>query len=344
VLYLPSLGACMAAALALEAACRRLADPISRRHCSAWPASPVAARRVAMCAAVALLCAPLAWQCARFATTWTEGVALWGHALAVQEARGARLTGGATTSAMCEYGMQLSWASRHREAEAALERPVAEAEALAAEAARKAGGNQRTAAEEPWGARGSLDMCGYMPLSLVLRLNGEPRRALAVAERCEQLVRELRLEGAAGGRETLSRCLSAKAMALYDVDRPQAAPTLQRALEMGRDPAGQIRDGARYREIQGDVGRYGEMGRDPAGQIRDGARYREIQGDVGRYGEMGRDPAGQIRVGALLNVIRVSANPHPNPHPHPHPNPNPNPNQARYSTSPPSSSPCCPPL
>jgi hypothetical protein len=239
-----------------------------------------------MCAAVVLLCLPLAWQCARFATTWTEGVALWGHALAVQEARGARLTGGATTSAMCEYGMQLSWAGRNREAEAALARPVAEAEALAAEAARKAGGNQRTAAEEPWGARGSLDMCGYMPLSLVLRLNGEPRRALAVAERCEQLVRELRLEGAAGGRKTLSRCLSAKAMALYDVDRPQAAPTLQRALEMGRDPAGQIRDGA------------------------------------------------------LLNVIRVSANPHPNPHPHP----NPNPNQARYSTSPPSSSPCSPPL
>ena len=286
MLYLPALGACMAAALALQAACRRLADPISRRHCSAWPASPLAARRVALCAAVALLCAPLAWQCARFATTWTEGVALWGHALAVQEARGARLTGGATTSAMCEYGMQLSWASRHSEAEAALERPVAEAEALAAEAARKAGGNQRTAAEEPWGARGSLDMCGYMPLSLVLRLNGEPRRALAVAERCEQMVRELRLEGAAGGRKTLSRCLSAKAMALYDVDRPQAAPTLQRALEMGRDPAGQIRDGA------------------------------------------------------LLNVIRVSANPHPNPHPHP----NPNPNQARYSTSPPSSSPCSPPL
>ena len=104
------------------------------------------------------------------------------------------------------------------------------------------------------------------------------------AERCEQLVRELWLEGAAGGRQTLSRCLSAKAMALYDVDRPQAAPTLQRALEMGRDPAGQISDGA------------------------------------------------------LLNVIRVSANPNP------HPNPNPNPNQARYSTSPPSSSPCCHPL
>jgi len=237
-----------------------------------------------MCAAVALLCTPLTWQCARFATTWTEGVALWGHALAVQEARGARLAGGATTSAMCEYGMQLSWAARNREAEAALARPVAEAEALAAEAARKAGGSQREAGEEPWGARGALDMCGYMPLSLVLRLNGEPRRALAVAERCEQLVRELRLEGAAGGRQTLSRCLSAKAMALYDVDRPQAAPTLQRALELGRDFAGQISDGA------------------------------------------------------LLNVIRVSANPKP------HPNPNPNPNQARYSTSPPSSSPCCHPL
>ena len=98
--------------------------------------------------------------------------------------------------------------------------------------------------EEPWGARGPLDLCGYMPLSLVLRINGEPRRALAVAERCVHLVHELRLASSAGGRKTLSRCLSAKAMALYDVDRPQAGPTLQRALEAGRDAAGQVTDGA----------------------------------------------------------------------------------------------------
>jgi hypothetical protein len=30
--------------------------------------------------------------------------------------------------------------------------------------------------------------CGYMPLSLVLRINGEPHRALAVAERCVHLM------------------------------------------------------------------------------------------------------------------------------------------------------------
>jgi len=33
-------------------------------------------------------------------------------------------------------------------------------------------------------------------------------------------------------------------MALYDVDRPQAGPTLQRALEAGRDAQGQLTDGA----------------------------------------------------------------------------------------------------
>ena len=54
----------------------------------------------------------------------------------------------------------------------------------------------------------------------------------------------LRLASSAGGRKTLSRCLSGKAMALYDVDRPQAGPTLQRALEAGRDAAGQVTDGA----------------------------------------------------------------------------------------------------
>ena len=65
--------------------------------------------------------------------------------------------------------MQLSWANRHREAEVALERPVAEAEAVAeaavAAAAAAAGGPRPSAGEEPWGMRGSLDMCGDLPLS-----------------------------------------------------------------------------------------------------------------------------------------------------------------------------------
>ena len=113
--------------------------------------------------------------------------------------------------------MQLSWAGRHLEAEAALHRVVAEAEAVAeaavaaAAAAVAAGSPGLRTGEEPWGWRGALDMCGYMPLSLVVRINGEPRRALQVAERCVQLVHALQLAGSAAGRKTLSRCLSAKA-------------------------------------------------------------------------------------------------------------------------------------
>ena len=90
VLYLPSLGACMATSLALRAACRLRPSLVSYH--------------VAMGCAVAAVCAPLACRCDSFATTWTDGVALWSHALAVQEARGALLVGGATTSAMCELG------------------------------------------------------------------------------------------------------------------------------------------------------------------------------------------------------------------------------------------------
>ena len=66
----------------------------------------------------------------------------------------------------------------------------------------------------------------------------------------------------------------------------------------------------------------------------------EVQGDVGRYGEMWAVTLPpQTSDGALLNVIRVRAHPNPNPSP----SPSPNPNQARYSTSPRLSSPCCPP-
>ena len=88
--------------------------------------------------------------------------------MCVQERRGRSLLGGgATTSAMCEYGMQLSWANRHLEAQKALERPVAEAEAVAAAAAAAAaaGGARLSEGEEPWGARGALDMCGNLIVS-----------------------------------------------------------------------------------------------------------------------------------------------------------------------------------
>ena len=160
------------------------------------------------------------------------------------------LVGGATTSAMCEYGMQLSWAGDNAAAQPALQRVVDVAEALLQ---RKQGREQNGTLARgvppphgngPWGDKGSLDMCGYMPLSLVMRMNGDAPGALALADRCVRVVGELGMGVSAEGRKTTARCLGAQAMALYGIDRAAAWPTMARALEVGRDAHGRVVDGA----------------------------------------------------------------------------------------------------
>ena len=66
VLYLPSLGGCMLAALAL----------LSR---------PLPATRLCRPALLGCVCAGLAAVCWWYADLWTDGVALWANAVAVQE-------------------------------------------------------------------------------------------------------------------------------------------------------------------------------------------------------------------------------------------------------------------
>ena len=53
-------------------------------------------------------------QCSWYADVWCDGVALWGHALDVQEARvGTWLKGGATTHALAECEASCAAMSEH---------------------------------------------------------------------------------------------------------------------------------------------------------------------------------------------------------------------------------------
>ena len=240
LLYLPSLGGCMAAALFLgavvarveddddnegkemkeEGGCKDKGDSSARAYASSTPTTP----RALLAAALAMLAVGvLGRQCSWYADVWCDGVALWGHALGVQEARvGTWLKGGATTHALAEYGMQLSWAGQHARAVEVLERQVALCEAE----------ND----SQMWPTAGRMNVAGYAPLSIVLRLTGQHERSIAVADRGISAIR--RHQGAAKPAERematreAARCVAARALSVFTSDPNEGMQQMRLAVEM----------------------------------------------------------------------------------------------------------------
>ena len=159
-----------------------------------------------------------------------DGVALWGHAVRVQEERPAWLRGvpgggGPTTHALAEYGMQLSWAGRNAEAANVLERQIAVSESHVA--------------SDTWPTKGCGSLAGYASLSIVYRILGDNQAAVAIANRGIALIQRAAVDGGAEDPHTAkdctreaARCVAARALAVYATD-PQAAVTqMQTALTM----------------------------------------------------------------------------------------------------------------
>jgi hypothetical protein len=232
VLYLPSLGSCMALSLLLHSlALRRLPCAKPPTQPPAGPTAPHRERSRAWrlllpwLAGLALVAAFTA-QCARYADVWRTGLGLWEHALRTQEGRPAWMRSGPTTHAVGEYGLQLSWAGNNPEAERVLERQLrmAEEERLdfLAGGSRRAGG----AASE-----GTIDLGGYGPLTLVYRMNGDPFKALACAEKALALFELSRAEGLGETKKReLGLVLGGRALALYLVQPQFALGEMHKAL------------------------------------------------------------------------------------------------------------------
>ncbi|KAJ1619797.1 hypothetical protein T492DRAFT_1082900 [Pavlovales sp. CCMP2436] len=230
VLYLPSLGACMALALLLRRldADELLAELRPRR--AAGPREPSGGAWTAGL----LLVAVYSKMCIDYANVWRTGISLWEHALATQEARPSWMRTGPTTHAVGEVGLQLSWADRNAEAEPMLERQLRmqQAEYLV----QLAGGTGLAggAADEEL-----YDMGGYGPLALVYRMNGDPFKALATTERAIAKFEEARAAGKGEQKmRDLGLTLGARALALYLVHPELAMPEMVRALALsnGKNP------------------------------------------------------------------------------------------------------------
>ena len=261
LLYLPSLGSCMAASIVIDLVARGIdeeevedgtwdspanggsggsggsgssteheADSNGRataatatadahgRRCSCSPAGEHVAtpnrtsRFRQLCALALASCLVVGWsrQCHWYIGVWSNGVALWGHAIKVQSGRPEWLRGGPSTHALTEYGLQLSWAGRNREAASALERALTQSEA--------------DLASTSWPTAGRLSVDAYAPLTIVYRLLGEVPRAIATADRGLDLIR---LSSTSGGEpragdktaREAARCIAARALALY-LDNP----------------------------------------------------------------------------------------------------------------------------
>jgi hypothetical protein len=223
VLYLPSLGACMAIALGLQRADARGAlapAPLARaRRPGRAPSA------LAWAAGLAVFGAYSA-QCVWYADVWRTGVGLWENAVRVQQARPAWTRSGVTTHSIGEYGLQLSWASRNIEAQAQLEEQLRMGEE------ERLGALHGTITAAGGAAHNDeIEMGGYGPLALVYRMNGDPFKALACAEKAIQI---FELARAAGGAERKKRelgmVLAARALALWIVRPESAVGEMQKAI------------------------------------------------------------------------------------------------------------------
>lgn len=229
VLYLPSLGVCMALSLALQRVPAALAP---RKHGARTPLSRHAPLALAWAVGLCVVAAYTA-QCAWYADIWRSGITLWEHALRVQEARPAWTRSQPTLHALGEYGLQLSWANRNEEAEKALERQLRVSEQERLTFLRGGTGLAGGAADEA-----TIDMGGYGPLVLVYRMNGDPFKALACAEKAIALFEMAREEGKAETKKReLGLVLGGRALALFMVQPELAMGEMQKALQIsnGKD-------------------------------------------------------------------------------------------------------------
>ena len=239
LLYLPSLGSCMAMAL-LVVQLADLAEPEGRaglgpgdapERPTGRPRLRALRRLLAFCVATAAV-GGYAQQCVWYTGVWTNGLALWQHAVSVQEGRPDWLHGGASTHALAELGMQLSWAGRHEEAARILERQIAICE--------------KDAVSREWPKSGRLDASGYAPLSLVYRILGDPHRAVAIADRGLELIRRAASEDSSIGRHPkqaaaaaseAARCLAARALAVFIADQASGLEQMRAAVSMSATDA-----------------------------------------------------------------------------------------------------------
>ena len=166
-----------------------------------------------------IICTAYARQCAWYVGLWSDGVLLWEHAVNVQQGRPEWLRGGPTTHALAEYGMQLSWAGRHAEAARVLERQIRLAEA--------------GASSNTWPLMGRLNPTGYAPLSIVKRILGDHRGAVAVADRGLEIIHRsgAGADGTEQSRE-VARIVAARSLALFAMDPQAAVAQMQAALQM----------------------------------------------------------------------------------------------------------------
>ena len=210
VLYLPSIGVCMASGLCiggLGSHGGRLGALIG-------------------CGLAAALVYMYAVQCLWYAEVWTNGEALWANAVRVQEGRPEWLRGGPSTHALAEYGMQLSWAGKNKEAAVILERQMRLSEA--------------DAASTRWPTAGRLQFTAYAALSIVYRILGDGMKAVAVAERGLAFIGRVKESGhkdiGAAEREA-ARCVAARALAVFGHDERLGISQMQQAVGMSRtDP------------------------------------------------------------------------------------------------------------
>ncbi len=224
LLYVPSVGACAAVSLALA----RCAPAAGARRAEGPTA---AARRLAIRIIFGLGFATLGAQCLWYSLVWTEGSMLWARAVEVQSGRPQWLRAAPAPNALAELGMQLSWAGRHAESAEVLERQGAIAEATLDMWTN--GGGARNVMRDEIEATGldlssSLDLSGYIPLTVTLHSLGRTEQALAVAERCNSIL--LRLGSASGEgnnekpEQLRARCLAVGTLplAIFDPERAES--------------------------------------------------------------------------------------------------------------------------
>ena len=226
LLYLPSLGACMMAALLVG----KFAGGGGSGGGGAASPRALWLRRVLACAAAIAAVGGLSRQCSWYADVWCDGARLWAHAVAVQDGRPAWLRGGATTHALAEYGMQLSWAGRNAEAVAVLERQIAMCEA--------------ELDSKTWPTAGRVSVAGFAPLSIVYRILGDMQRSIAVADRGLAIIQRHRGTDRGAGSGALSsadlqmasreaaRCLAARALAVFTHEPEKGIAQMKSALAL----------------------------------------------------------------------------------------------------------------
>ena len=96
-----------------------------------------------------------------------------------------------------------------------------------------------------WPKSGRLDASGYAPLSIVYRILGDPRRAVAVADRGLELIRRAAAEQGSAGHpkqaaaaaSEAARCLASRALAVFITDQASGMEQMRAALSMSASDA-----------------------------------------------------------------------------------------------------------